>query len=57
MSDTIKQVDDSTTPAVTLNADLVAKVRRILNELSLDVATPDEARAILGLKGRANVGF
>jgi uncharacterized protein (DUF849 family) len=39
------------------NADLVAKVRRILGELSLETATPDEARATLGLKGRANVGF
>jgi uncharacterized protein (DUF849 family) len=39
------------------NAALVAKVGRILGELSLEPATPDEARAILGLKGRANVGF
>ena len=39
------------------NADLVAKVKRILGELSLEVATPDEARAILGLKGIGNVGF
>jgi uncharacterized protein (DUF849 family) len=39
------------------NAALVAKVGRILGELSLELATPDEARAILGLKGRANVGF
>jgi uncharacterized protein (DUF849 family) len=39
------------------NADLVAKIRRILTELSLDIATPDEARAMLQLKGAANVGF
>lgn len=26
-------------------------------ELWLEVATPDEARAILGLKGRAYIGF
>ena len=39
------------------NAALVAKVGRILGELSLELATPDEARAILGLKGRENVGF
>jgi uncharacterized protein (DUF849 family) len=39
------------------NADQVAKIRRILTELSLDIATPDEARAMLALKGAANVGF
>ncbi len=33
-------------------ADQVRKIRRILEELSLDVATPDEAREMLGLKGR-----
>ena len=33
------------------NADLVAKTVRILRELSLEPATPDEARAMLGLKG------
>ena len=37
-------------------AEQVAKIRRILDELSLEVATPDEARALLGLKGRAAVG-
>jgi 3,5-dioxohexanoate:acetyl-CoA acetone transferase len=39
------------------NADLVAKIVRILRELSLDVATPDEARDMLHLKGVHNVGF
>ena len=39
------------------NADLVAKVVRILRELSLDVATPAEARAMLALKGPDKVGF
>jgi uncharacterized protein (DUF849 family) len=39
------------------NADLVAKIVRILRELSLDVATPDEARELLHLKGVHNVGF
>lgn len=39
------------------NAEQVAKVRRILEELSFDLATPDEARAMLGTKGRAEVGF
>ena len=35
------------------NADQVAKIVRILGELSLEVATPDEARAMLALKGPA----
>jgi len=35
------------------NADQVAKIIRILNELSLEMATPDEARAMLALKGPA----
>jgi uncharacterized protein (DUF849 family) len=39
------------------NADQVRKIRRILEELSLSVATPDEARAMLKLKGRHNVNF
>jgi uncharacterized protein (DUF849 family) len=39
------------------NADQVAKIRRILTELSLDIATPDEAREMLALKGPQNVGF
>jgi len=37
-------------------AEQVRKIRRILEELSLEVATADEARAMLGLKGRAAVG-
>ncbi len=39
------------------NADQVAKIRRILEELGLEVATPDDARRILKLKGRNNVNF
>jgi len=39
------------------NAEQVAKIRRILEELGLEVATPDEARAMLKLKGASNVGF
>ena len=35
----------------------VAKTRRILEELGLDIATPAEARAILGTKGADNVAF
>lgn len=39
------------------NAQQVAKVRRIIEELGLAVATPAEARAMLGLKGGDLVGF
>jgi uncharacterized protein (DUF849 family) len=39
------------------NAEQVAKIRTILAELSLDIATPDEARRMLALKGKDNVGF
>ena len=37
------------------NAELVAKMRRILDELSIEIATPEEARKMLDLKGAANV--
>ncbi len=39
------------------NAEQVAKIRRIIEELALDVATPAEARAMLRLKGGDQVGF
>jgi uncharacterized protein (DUF849 family) len=39
------------------NAEQVGKIRRILEELSLEIATPAEARAILHLKGGDRVGF
>jgi uncharacterized protein (DUF849 family) len=39
------------------NAEQVAKIRRILEELGLAVATPDDARAMLKLKGARNVAF
>lgn len=39
------------------NAAQVQKVRRILEELSLEIATPDEARRIVGTKGRARTNF
>jgi len=39
------------------NVELVEKVVRIANELGREIATPDEARQILGLKGKANVGY
>jgi uncharacterized protein (DUF849 family) len=35
------------------NAEQVAKIVRILRELSLDIATPDQARRMLDLKGAA----
>jgi uncharacterized protein (DUF849 family) len=39
------------------NAVQVRRVRSILDGLSLSIATPDEARAILGLKGGSDVAF
>lgn len=39
------------------NADQVLKIRRILDELGLEVATPAEARQMLGLKGRDNINL
>jgi uncharacterized protein (DUF849 family) len=39
------------------NAEQVSKVRRILEELGLVVASPDDARQMLKLKGGRNVGF
>jgi uncharacterized protein (DUF849 family) len=39
------------------NADQVTKIRAIVESLGREVATPDEARRILGLKGRANTAF
>ena len=39
------------------NAEQVSKIRRILEELGLQVATPEDARQILKLKGKNNVGF
>jgi len=39
------------------NAAQVRAVRSIIEGMGLSIATPDEARAILKLKGKANVGF
>ena len=39
------------------NAEQVAKIRRIIEELGYEVATPKEARAMLGLKGPDRVKF
>ena len=41
----------------TSNAEQVAKIRRVLEELSLTVATPDEARALMQTKGGDDVAF
>ena len=39
------------------NADQVRRIRTILEGLSLEIATPDEAREMLSLKGGDRVGF
>lgn len=39
------------------NADQVAKIKRILAELSLEAATPDDARRMLGTKGANNTAI
>ncbi|MDD7972669.1 3-keto-5-aminohexanoate cleavage protein [Roseinatronobacter alkalisoli] len=39
------------------NAQQVTKIRRIVEELGNEIASPDEAREILGLKGGDRVGF
>ncbi|SCW72188.1 Uncharacterized conserved protein, DUF849 family [Sphingobium faniae] len=39
------------------NAEQVAKIRRILEELSLEIATPQEAREIMATKGGDQVAF
>jgi uncharacterized protein (DUF849 family) len=41
----------------TSNAEQVRKIRRILNELSIDVATPTEAREMLQLKGQSQTAI
>ena len=39
------------------NADQVRKIRRVIEELSLEVATPADTRQILSLKGSDQVNF
>jgi uncharacterized protein (DUF849 family) len=41
----------------TSSAEQVRRIRTVLEALNIDVATPDEARSMLGLKGAANVAF
>ena len=41
----------------TSNAEQVAKIRRIVEELSLEIASPAEAREVLQTKGAHDVGF
>ena len=39
------------------NAQQVEKIKRVLAEFSLEIATPEETRSMLGLKGKDNVDF
>ena len=39
------------------NAEQVSKIRRILEELSFEIATPSDVREMLQLKGAENVRF
>jgi uncharacterized protein (DUF849 family) len=39
------------------NGEQVARIRRILEDLGLEIATPDDARRMLELKGADRVGF
>jgi uncharacterized protein (DUF849 family) len=39
------------------NAEQVSKIKHILEQLSIETATPNEAREILALKGKDNVGY
>lgn len=39
------------------NSEMVAKMKRILDEFNIDTATPEEARTVLGLKGNALTEF
>ncbi|MNP45176.1 3-keto-5-aminohexanoate cleavage enzyme [compost metagenome] len=41
----------------TSNAEQVTKIRRILEELGYQIATPAEAREMLQTKGKENVRF
>jgi len=41
----------------TSNAEQVSIIRSILENLSLDIATPEDARKMLDLKGADNIGF
>lgn len=41
----------------TSSAEQVIKIRRIIEDLGMEIATPDEARNILALKGADKVGF
>jgi uncharacterized protein (DUF849 family) len=41
----------------TSNAEQVRKIRGLIEPLGLEIATPDEARSILGLKGRNRVNL
>ncbi len=51
------EANDSANPLPESNADQVKKIRQVLEGLSLDIATPDEARQMLSLKGVDQVAF
>jgi len=42
---------------LTFNEQSILKIRRILEEMSRSIASPDETRAMLKLKGRAATNF
>jgi uncharacterized protein (DUF849 family) len=42
---------------VASNAEQVAKIRRIIEELGMQIDTPSEVRELLKLKGANSVGF
>ena len=39
------------------NGELCEKAVRMIRDMGFEVATPDEARAIIGTKGAGQVGF
>lgn len=44
-------------PLAKTNADQVSAVRKIIESMGLEIATPDDARAFLELKGGDRVDF
>ena len=54
MEDNLKVAKDTLAKS---NAELVEKIVRIAESLDFEIASPDEARQILGLKGKEKVNF
>ena len=48
---------DGVGKVATTNVELVEKVKRLAGEFEREIATPDEARELLGLKGIESVNF